>query len=322
VAVDIGPIPAGGSVNVSFRVLINDPFPAGVTQVANQGLVSSNELPVEPTDDPDTLPDDDETVTPVVVIPNIEAYKADELLVDADGDLMPSPGDTLVYGVTIVNSGNAAATGVVFSDTPDPNTTLVVGSVQTSQGTVTRGNTAGDTSVAVDVGTIPRGGRVNISLQVVVNDPLPEGVTQISNQGLVRSNESPDVPTDDPDSVDDDDTTPTAVELLYFRIGGVTGRRVWLEWTTVVEIDNFGFNLYRGTVADRSRAGWFAFVPSQARNGGATYVYEDTVPADGLWWYWLADVDTSGHETFHGPVSTGVGVHTLPHRVYLPLVMR
>jgi uncharacterized repeat protein (TIGR01451 family) len=322
VGVDVGAIPAGGNVDISFRVLINDPFPAGVTQVANQGLVSSNELPVEPTDDPDTLPDDDETVTPVVVAPNIEAYKADELLVDADGNLMPSPGDTLVYEVTIVNSGNADATGVTFSDTPDPNTTLVVGSVRTSQGMVTRGNNAGDTSVAVDIGTIPRGGTVNISLQVIVNDPLPEGVTQISNQGLVSSNELPDVPTDDPESIERDDSTPTAVELLYFRIGGVTGRRVRLEWATAVEIDNFGFNLYRASVADRSRAEWFAFVPSQARNGGATYVYEDTVPADGLWWYWLADVDTSGRETFHGPVSTGVGVHTLPHRVYLPLVMR
>ena len=323
VEVDIGPIPGGGgSVDITFQVTINDPFPMDVTQVANQGWVNSSELPDEPTNDPDTLPDDDETVTPVTVTPSIEAYKTDDLFVDADGNGGPSAGDTLLYRVTIVNDGNVAVTGVTFRDTPDPNTTLVAGSVRTSRGTVTRGNDPGNTSVVVDIGTIPAGAAVEISLQVTINDPLPEGVTEVSNQGLVRSSELPDVPTDDPTTLDEDDDTPTAVELLYFRVGGVAGREVRLEWATAVEINNFGFNLYRASVADRSRANWLGFVPSQARGGGATYVYEDTVPADGLWWYWLADVDTSGRETFHGPVSAGVGVNTWSHRLYLPLVMR
>jgi len=322
VAVDIGTIVGGGSVDITFRVLINDPLPPDVTQVANQGLVSSNELPDEPTDDPDTLPDDDETVTPVAAVPSLEAYKTDDLFIDADSDGLPSPGDTLLYRVTIVNTSNVAVTGVTFSDTPDPNTALVVGSVQTSQGTVTSGNNPGDTTIVVDIGTIPSGGTVDISLQVTVNDPLPGGVNQVSNQGVVSSDDLPDVPTDDPTTIEEDDDTPTAVELLYFRVGGVAGHEVRLEWATAVEIDNFGFNLYRALVADISRATLFAFVPSQARGGGATYVYEDTVPADGLWWYWLADVDTSGYETFHGPVSAGVGVNAWSHRVYLPLVMR
>jgi hypothetical protein len=194
--------------------------------------------------------------------------------------------------------------------------------VRTNQGTVTTGNNPGDTTVAVDIGTIPAGGAVDISLQVTINDPLPPGVTQVSNQGVVSSNEMPNVPTDDPTSSEDDDRTPTAVELLYFRVGGVAGRQVRLEWATAVEIDNFGFNVYRASVANHSRANLLAFVPSQARGGGATYAYEDTVPADGLWWYWLADVDTSGQETFHGPVIAGVGVNTWSHWVYLPLVMR
>jgi uncharacterized repeat protein (TIGR01451 family) len=41
---------------------------------------------------------------------------------------------------------------------------------------------------------------------------------------------------------------PTAVELLYFRVGGVMGQQVRLEWATAVEIDNFGFRLYRAPV--------------------------------------------------------------------------
>ncbi|MFN3762318.1 MAG: hypothetical protein ACK4WK_03835, partial [Anaerolineae bacterium] len=115
---------------------------------------------------------------------------------------------------------------------------------------------------------------------------------------------------------------PTAVELLYFRVGGVAGQSVRLEWATAVEMDTFGFNLYRAPEADFARATFVAFVPSEARGGGATYVYNDTVPYAGVWWYWLAEVDTSGQETRYGPVSAMVGAAALPYRVYLPLILR
>jgi hypothetical protein len=90
-----------------------------------------------------------------------------------------------------------------------------------------------------------------------------------------------------------------------------------------VEVDNFGFNLYRAAEADRSRANLVDFVPSLARGGaGATYTYTDEPPDDGPWWYWLADVDTSGRETFHGPVHTIVEATAQSHRVYLPFVAK
>jgi uncharacterized repeat protein (TIGR01451 family) len=212
VGVEIGTLPGGGaSVEISFKVTIADSLPAGVSAVANQGLVESNELPPEPTDDPDTLPDDDPTVTPVTAAPVIEAFKQDLLFTDADSDGVPSPGDTLLYEVTIVNSGNQAGVAAFLIDNLDANLTLVVGSVQTSQGSVTSGNTAGDTNVSVDVGTIPAGGEVTISFKVEIDDPLPAGVTQVSNQGLVSGENFPTEPTDDPDTDPDDDPTDTPV---------------------------------------------------------------------------------------------------------------
>jgi len=45
------------------------------------------------------------------------------------------------------------------------------------------------------------------------------------------------------------------------------------------------------------------------------------VPDDGIWWYWLADVDTAGRETVHTPPVRAV-VGLVPYRVWLPLVMR
>ena len=91
---------------------------------------------------------------------------------------------TLSYTVMISNTGDASATGVVFNDRPDLNTSLVPGSVQTSQGTIVRGNTAGDVEVEVDIGALAGNGtNVVITFQVTVGDPLPSGVTQIVEPG-------------------------------------------------------------------------------------------------------------------------------------------
>jgi len=118
---------------------------------------------------------------------------------------------------------------------------------------------------------------------------------------------------------------PTAVELLYFRVSGVRGNQVQLGWATAVEIDNLGFNLYRADANDMGRAALIHFEPAAVMGGrlGATYAYTDTVPADGVWWYWLADVSTQGGET--RSILPGVRAEvsaTLRYRFYLPVVIK
>ncbi len=64
---------------------------------------------------------------PAVSIPDavtMTATKTDALQNDADLSGGPTPGDTIRYTVVITNSGDTNATGVIFDDTPDPNTTL------------------------------------------------------------------------------------------------------------------------------------------------------------------------------------------------------
>ena len=118
---------------------------------------------------------------------------------------------------------------------------------------------------------------------------------------------------------------PTAIELLYFRVDGVSGRNVRLAWATAIGIDNLGFNLYRADSNDLERARLIHFesaVP-QGRQLGATYAYVDTVPSDGVWWYWLADVDTHGRESIRALTQGHVGIDgILPNRIYLPFVMK
>ncbi len=123
--------------------------------------------------------------------------------------------------------------------------------------------------------------------------------------------------------------SPTAVQLLYFQANPLSGQQVQLKWATALEVDNFGFNLYRANVddVDVARASLpihFEPAVTQGSGSGATYVYVDTAPSAGPWWYWLSDVDTKGIETFHNtPINITVqSNNNLPYRVYLPFTAK
>ena len=68
---------------------------------------------------------------PVFAAPNITATKVDSWDDSATPDGKAEPGQTVTYTVTITNTGDADATGVMFSDSVDTNTSLVNGSVKT-----------------------------------------------------------------------------------------------------------------------------------------------------------------------------------------------
>jgi hypothetical protein len=97
---------------------------------------------------------------------------------------------------------------------------------------------------------------------------------------------------------------PDAVTLTYFRISRVDGMHVTLTWKTEMEVNNLGFLVYRAPANDFSQA-----VPTGdfvAGRGGDVYFLTDTLTEEGIWWYWLMELDTRGHTTRYGPESTGV----------------
>ncbi|MBI4918051.1 MAG: DUF11 domain-containing protein, partial [Acidobacteria bacterium] len=202
----------GGSATITFDVTIDTPLPLGVTVVANQGTVSGTNFPDRPTDDPGTGAGPDPTVTPVTASPIITSTKSDSLQVDADGSGNVSPGDTVRYTVVVSNTGNQEATSVQFADpVADANYAFLVGSVTKSQGSVTTGNTAGDTTVLVNLGSVGAGSNATVTFDVVIDTPLPAGVTQVANQGTVSGGNFTDKPTDDPSEPGVDDPTVTPV---------------------------------------------------------------------------------------------------------------
>ncbi|MGE0517683.1 MAG: hypothetical protein AB7N53_04210, partial [Candidatus Binatia bacterium] len=208
----VGPIAGrGGRFTASFEATINDPLPAEVTQVRNQGLGFLNSALFAVTDDPTTDALDDATVTQVTGALVGSATKVATLFEDADGNGSPSAGDTLLYRFDFTNTGNTPLSGISAVDTPDPNTALVVGSVQLSLGTITSGNGPGDTTIAADIGTIPPGVRVQGSFLATIDDPLPAGVTQVSNQAQGFTFGFPTGGSDDPSTAIANDPTVTQV---------------------------------------------------------------------------------------------------------------
>lgn len=137
-----------------------------------------------PTDTPTaTVTPPASTPTPSGQSVHLLVTLTDFLFDDADHNNVVSAGDKLLYVLKINNDGTGAAQSLRIDDTPDPNTTLVVGLVRTNQGAVTKGNTPGDTQVIVTYGTLPPGGQAIVSLEVTIN-AAPQ-VTQIENQAVV-----------------------------------------------------------------------------------------------------------------------------------------
>ncbi len=203
-----GTIPVGSSVSAVFELplAVLPPVPNPVVNVAD--LDQADTLPGDDPAQRDLPPDSD---LAEIGIPDLQLSKDDSLLVDADSSGDASPGDTLRYTLVINNQGAGDATNIVLEDTPDVHTALVVGSVVSTQGSVAIGNNPGNTTVEVAVGTIAAGLSVTISYDVVINQPLPSGVTEVVNQALLTSTELPPVLSDDPDDPGPQD--PTIVPL-------------------------------------------------------------------------------------------------------------
>ena len=105
---------------------------------------------------------------------------------------------------------------------------------------------------------------------------------------------------------------PTAVELVSFE-AKARRKAIVVRWETASEIDNLGFNLYRGESPDGP---WTQLndnlIPSQVPPGspiGAVYEFRDPGVLPGITYhYLLEDVDVYGAGTFHGPVAATLGL--------------
>jgi uncharacterized repeat protein (TIGR01451 family) len=305
---NLGPLAPGESITVTFAVTATP----GVTGTYWNVALVGGEYPGG------VLTDTDDA--PVAIVD--PAIALDKQLMAFDTDLLAP--NYVTFTIVITNVGISTIDVLPLLDAYDPYYLRFVRAepmpnvISDSQGLLTWYDLTGPAPYGFGRDLAPgESFRITTVFRVVHDITTTVNTAIVSDAIDVYDNPANRAKDDEPIS-----NVPTAVELLYFRIGGISGRDVRLEWATAVEIDNFGFWLYRAPVEDFARAERIGFVPSQARGGGAIYSYTDTVPQEGIWWYWLADVDTSGKETLHGPVRAIVGTSFLPYRIYLPLVLR
>src|SRR5439155_4780354 len=116
VAVTIGTLSGAGGADsdvvITFRVRLNTPL-AGGTVISNQASVTANGGISLVSDDPSTAAPNDATA--LVVTSSGPAIVVRETVADQSGGSL-NPGDTLVYTITVTNSGFGADAAVVVTE--------------------------------------------------------------------------------------------------------------------------------------------------------------------------------------------------------------
>lgn len=192
VTIALGILEPGESTIAQFAVTIEQPFPTGVREIVNSGLVTSAELPPVPTDDPSLPGLADPTRTPVFASPALLARKTAELI-DLDGDGVATAGDELGWSIAIDVTGDTPANGLLVRDPIGAHLELVPDSIVAIGGRV-----ISTEPIAIVFDTVPVNGAAVVSFRSTIDPDLTSEVESVENQATVVAATVDPIPTDDP----------------------------------------------------------------------------------------------------------------------------
>ena len=121
-------------------------------------------------------------------------------------------GDVLHHIVQFRNENGFNASGVVLDDVMDSNITLINSSVNVSQGIISSGSFIGDSTIHVDFGQVAPNEFVSLNFSATVNPIAGGNIIEISNQGLITTNNLGTFISDDPNTAELHD--PTVVQAF------------------------------------------------------------------------------------------------------------
>lgn len=305
----LGTIASGANVQINYVVTIPSTIDATVhPTVSDQPSLSFTESrtgrssSTRLSDDPTTATLNDATITTISAASRMILTKQVSLITDVDGDNLIDPLDTLLYQVRIQNVGNIARPNNIFLNVLDAKTSLVVGSVQTSQGTVLIGNGTGHTMVYITIGDIEAQRETTITYRARVNANTRGTIT---SQATVSSAGLPDIITDNPHTVPSNDpttatigSTPTKIVLTAFNVVR-NGKTHVIRWSTASEIDTWRFRIYRVTTKGIRTLvpGCSNITPRGSATRGANYQCVDRITTATT--YVLEEVTRTGGSTLY-----------------------
>jgi uncharacterized repeat protein (TIGR01451 family) len=195
---NIGDLGIGLSQTITFVVTVDDPLPAGVANIINLAEIGD-----DGTAGDDSNPDNnnDSETTPINAAPDLQINKA-------DGGATATEGDAITYTLTYINAGNKEATNVVITETVPNHTTFNPGA-STPGWACTPNNNAGSACTR-NISSLAGGGvGGSATFVVTVDDPLPAGVTTITNTVQIGDDGANG---GDSNPADNQDTEPTEVD--------------------------------------------------------------------------------------------------------------
>jgi hypothetical protein len=118
---------------------------------------------------------------------------------------------------------------------------------------------------------------------------------------------------------------PMAIALVSFNAER-SAEGVVLRWVTAMELNTWGFQIYRsadGTRASAVRITDRVILARGSAQSGATYTWTDTSAEPGVTYsYWLEEVEIDGGTNEYGPAQPAIEPAAGEHRLYLALFMR
>jgi hypothetical protein len=184
-------------------------------------------------------------------------------------------------------------------------------------------------TVSSSIGILPAGKTVTLTYDVRVKNPV--SVTQVGTQGSVSGSNFATILTDDPDTGALNDSTktpvvaepPLPIQLASFTGHEVTGGGVLLQWTTLSEINNYGFYVHRRIESQPA----FSELPNSFVAGHGTtnepqdYEFRDRSATAAQWYYRLKQVDLDGTVHVTDPIQvralTAVKIEAAPREFSL-----
>ena len=168
------PVPAGGSLVVTYTVTVNASLPAGTTTVAN-AIYSSPPTGCSGSACPTPVCPDTAAAACVVApsAPIISFAKSSAATSIAAGASVP-------YSLTLINTGGAPQpSGFVFYEVVPSNTTFT--SVANATSSCAVGSAAGTLCALTTIAPIAAGSSLVVTYTVTVNASIPAGATTIAN---------------------------------------------------------------------------------------------------------------------------------------------